>query len=218
MKTIKFQVGVTNSSFLTQDDPLSIQCADHIFGGISYPVPAWIKDPKVVLDIGGHVGEFSVLMKAIFPQAEVHCFEPNPEVQAILQENATKHGFFVHETAVSDYTGQAELRISGYGAVANSILERPNQTGQSVSVECMDAKLLVDWNPEIVKIDAEGVELTILSRLNLAAINLIYVEFHTEAERVGIDALMLTTHALFYARIGHPEQGELMYVRRKTNL
>lgn len=216
MKIIDFELAGKKHSLLTLDDANSQQCAAEILSGNSYPFPDWTPDPKVVLDVGGHVGEFSVAAKCIWPQAEVHCFEPNPKVQGILRENASQYKFHVHETAVSDFNGPVEYRISGFGSVANSIVERPNQTGKSVTVECMDAKLFMGWKPDVIKLDCEGVELTIIQRIlpDISVIGLLHVEFHTESIRRQIDDLMMPTHSLFNARIFHREQGELMYVRR----
>lgn len=218
MKTINFEINGKPYSLVTGDDWLSELCASDIITGKSYPFPEWKVDPKVVLDIGGHVGEFSILAKIHWPKAEVHCFEPNPEIMGLLKENAVRYQFLVHECAVSNFNGPAELKVSGYGAVANSLVSRPNQTCQAMTVEVMDAQLLVGWKPNVLKVDAEQVELTILDRMfpALGKIELIYLEFHTEEDRHIIDAMLRPTHSLFHAHIGHKDQGELMYVRRKT--
>ena len=219
MKTIQFEVAGKEYSLLTCDDMLSHNCAVDIVTGRSYPFPDWVPEPKVVLDIGGHVGEFSVVASIMWPKAEVHCFEPNPKVQGILKENAVQYGFRVHEAAVSDQQGQVEYRISGFGAVANSIVDRPNQTGKSVTVEAHDAKLFMGWKPDVIKLDCEGSEVPILTRIRptpyFKDVELIYIEFHTEGGRFEIDQLLKDTHCLSIARIWHKDQGELMYVKRK---
>jgi len=222
MKTITFEVDDKKHNLFILDDYLSMDCAKNIITGKSYPFPEWFgkqhQQPKVVIDIGGHVGEFAAMARINWPKAEIHVFEPNPEVIPVLKLNAEIYDFKIYQMAVSDKGGTTDLCISGYGSVANSIVDRPNQTGEKVTVNVADAKDLMRLKPNVLKVDAEGVEVQILGRMDLPSIELIYLEFHSEGDRLTIEQMLRPTHSLFHANIGHKDQGELMYVRRKTNL
>lgn len=216
MKTVNFEIAGKPYSMVIPDDYLSEVCARDIIEGKSYPFPDWIKNPRVVVDIGGHAGEFSVLAKIMWPEATVHCYEPNPELISYLHENACRYGFEIHEYAVGcEWDEHAKLRVSGYGTVANSLIDRPNQTGAFINVRTIPASEIGLYKPDVMKVDAEGAEVGILTRLHLSDTELIYVEFHSEDDRFEIERIMKPTHHLFHARIGHKDQGELMYVRRK---
>jgi hypothetical protein len=69
---------------------------------------------------------------------------------------------------------------------------------------------------DILKLDTEGCEVPILRSLasRLPRTGIIYVEFHSERDRMEIDRLVLPTHALFQGRIMKPYRGELCYVIR----
>ena len=41
----------------------------------------------------------------------------------------------------------------------------------------------------------------------------IYVEYHSEDDRLKIDHIFCNTHLIFYGKIAHPHRGELVYVR-----
>ena len=45
-------------------------------------------EPSVVLDIGAHIGSFSVLAHSLWPDASIYAVEPNPESYELLCQNA----------------------------------------------------------------------------------------------------------------------------------
>src|SRR4051812_25069396 len=48
---------------------------------------------KTVLDIGAHVGLFSLCARNLFPDATIHAYEPNPDLAEHLQRNASAGRF-----------------------------------------------------------------------------------------------------------------------------
>jgi FkbM family methyltransferase len=72
----------------------------------------WIKlcaDATVVLDIGANTGVYSLLAKALNPQAKVFAFEPVTRVFKKLEDNIALNHFDIVpiEKAVSDFNGSA---------------------------------------------------------------------------------------------------------------
>ncbi len=216
MKTINFEFNGPQSMVIP-DDHLSLDCAQNIITGRSYPLPTWERVPKVIVDIGGHAGEFSVIARCRWGKGpRIYCFEPNPELMPYLIANAEQYGFLIKEQAVGLGHDVQELRVSGYGSVANSLVERPNQTGETRSVNVIHPRIIAGLYPDILKIDCEGVEVEVLAGMGigLAKIQMIYVEFHRCPDRLAIEQLLGSTHDLWAARIAHREQGELFYAQK----
>jgi len=72
----------------------------------------WMKlsqESKVILDIGANTGVFSLVSKAINPEAKVIAFEPVKRVFDKLKANITLNNFDIVSCsyAVSDHTGEA---------------------------------------------------------------------------------------------------------------
>ena len=46
-----------------------------------------LKEESIIIDIGAHIGGFSKQAAFIYPQAEIHAYEPDPENFSLLKEN-----------------------------------------------------------------------------------------------------------------------------------
>jgi FkbM family methyltransferase len=53
----------------------------------TYKIAEITVEPRIVLDIGAHIGSFTVLLKQRFPNAIVHCYEPHPRSFELLCQN-----------------------------------------------------------------------------------------------------------------------------------
>ena len=56
--------------------------------------------PKIIVDGGAHLGDFSMLAHSVFPDAEIHMIEPQPACQDTLVALAAGHRFKLHSFAV----------------------------------------------------------------------------------------------------------------------
>jgi FkbM family methyltransferase len=125
-------------------------------------------DPsRAAIDVGGNEGLYAGRMSQLCKQ--VHCFEPIPwfaeALRRKLEANVT-----VHQCALSNRQGQAELRIPYRGDVemhGTSTLEQDNPLPGSTHVKQVPCKLerLDDVIREpvgFIKIDVEGHELAVL--------------------------------------------------------
>jgi hypothetical protein len=72
--------------------------------------------------------------------------------------------------------------------------------------------------PPVLKVDTEGMELPILRALGdaLAAIEVIYLEYHSEQDRRDLDALVAPSHVLYAARAAEPDRGTVTYAQREA--
>jgi hypothetical protein len=105
-------------------------------------------------------------------------------------------------------------------SVTNSLLRSPLNTGQSVPVELRPAdevlrELGIDVI-DILKIDTEGYEVPILSKMAdwLAKVGCLYLEYHHADDRIALDRMLAETHWLCMGRINSPHRGEFVYISR----
>jgi len=153
-------------------------CA-HLFGGY----------PRIALDVGANVGDWTASLRKIAPEAAVHIFEPSTAArESLLQRFRDCDGISIHHQAVSDYTGEAKLYSDASGSPLSSLSRR--ELGHlGIRLDCHETVAVtrldelwphfgateIDW----VKLDVEGHELSALRGLGarLANVRLIQFEF-----------------------------------------
>jgi 2-O-methyltransferase len=67
------------------------------------------KDNPVILEIGAHFGEDSMRFAHVFPNATIHCFEPDPRCIEIFKKHVKDKKIFLHEIALSNIDGELEF-------------------------------------------------------------------------------------------------------------
>lgn len=124
---------------------------------------------KLIYDIGANIGVATLVLNNIYPNAIIHCFEPEPENFEILRRNTEHLGpkVVLNKVALSNYNGTTQL----YGS------EDPNNLGgfsthikpsegkvPNTQVPVVRTSFYIDkvGAPEIIKIDCEGSEHDIL--------------------------------------------------------
>jgi FkbM family methyltransferase len=119
-----------------------------------------------VLDIGGNVGYFSLLLaNRVGGEGEVHTFEPNPDLYSFLEPNIEKiKNIKLHKIAVSDKNGEKELyKPKDYSL--NTGLATLENISNGVRVASVSTRTIDSMNfpaVDLVKIDIEGHELAAL--------------------------------------------------------
>lgn len=217
-----FSFNMNGDHFLTiPDGGTAFHCAKDIIEGTSYPFPMG-EDFRVIVDIGAHVGEFTIMAAVIWPKAKVHAFEPYPDAATVLVENMKPYpNVICHEQAVGPRAGKLPLHLSTFGSVCNSLCEdiMADPSGKAIEVDVMGVEGLAALRPDFLKIDAEGIEEALIAGLHglgeLARIRRIALEFHSEKQRRAIDEILFPTHTLIRGRIQHAAMGELTYERRE---
>lgn len=122
----------------------------------------------VALDIGAHIGLFSVLMsRLVGEQGVVHSFEPTPFTRSVLRETIRMNGcrnVIVRGEAVSKAPGTAVFHDTGDDASnANSLVRMPRSRRElSVPTVSVDSLRESVGAVQFIKIDAEGGEFDIL--------------------------------------------------------
>ena len=144
-------------------------------------------ESPVVIDIGGHIGAFTMFTMQQAPRARVLVFEPEPLSFELLQRNIGMNGFsdrvIASRRAVCGTGGTRTLFASGSSPV-NSLF-RHNTQAVPVSVPCTTlaeifARHRID-RCDLLKIDCEGAEYEILYSAPsdvLARVQRIVLEWH----------------------------------------
>jgi len=127
--------------------------------------------PKVVIDCGANVGQWSRLALSVFPEAAFHLIEPQPACAAPLRELAGQAGRArVHSLAVTE-PGVAAVRMIGGGDAGGGTgawVARPGEEaiGEAVCPATTLDELLADGvtpgDRGLLKLDLEGHELPAL--------------------------------------------------------
>ncbi len=129
----------------------------------SYKALKQIPQYDCVFDIGAHVGWFTRYARHELNAKMVHAFEPDPGNTRVYRMNHNPGDYCaliaLHEGAVMS-NGADELMLQlSHKYPANNRSDRPIQGRHSVRVKVFDfQKMLLEYNPDLVKIDIEGAE------------------------------------------------------------
>lgn len=122
----------------------------------------------VAIDIGAHVGFFSTLFRlGVGPSGAVYGFEPMPDTYRRLLHNVMYNRFtnvLPLQLAVSDHSGEAVFYIDPENEGESSLLNAQGRRSCNVQLTSLDEifRDALPKRPRLLKIDAEGVELSIL--------------------------------------------------------
>jgi FkbM family methyltransferase len=180
----------------------------------------------VALDIGAHVGSFSLAFASRHPQARVAAYEASPQTASYLQRSVATSGLLgrvsCYAEAISTVAGFIDFTDDDTCSPLNAVT--PRHDGQltrvpSVTLETAFERL--DGGVDLVKIDAEGVEYDIVLASEpalWASVSRVVLEYH-EVQGRGREQLVtffseaglrLVAHE---PMIGNPNEGLMWFAR-----
>jgi len=127
-----------------------------------------IEPGSVVIDVGAHVGIFTLLASAaVGPQGRVWAIEPNPTSLRLLAHNVKSNALdnvTVLNAALSDENGTSTLHVRPGDRMQSSLVavEAGSELDVAVRVARLDDLLPRDVRVDVLKVDAEGSEPAIL--------------------------------------------------------
>jgi FkbM family methyltransferase len=126
-----------------------------------------IGEDDVVLDVGAHVGAFSVMSGKKMNKGVVISFEPNPDIYQLLKLNVYLNGLrnvIPLNVAIADYCGKAELSVLRDPAAGYLSPDISGAKTFKVQVRTIDDFCLEKGIDRValIKIHAEGSEIAIL--------------------------------------------------------
>jgi len=183
----KFKIFETNSGFKMK---IRVKSTDlmqltTIWVIREYDIPGFgIKDNDIIIDIGGHIGLFTIFCKQFSNKGKIFCYEPFIENYNILEDNIKMNDLnnvISKNVAVSKIDGTIPIYLSSDES-GHSILEK---NSNSIQVESISLKKIFDTNNikkcNLLKLDCEGSEYEIIESLPenyFEKIDKIIIEYH----------------------------------------
>ncbi|GAB4455112.1 MAG: hypothetical protein OHK0036_18790 [Bacteroidia bacterium] len=155
-------------------------------------IKQFLPENPIVLEAGAHIGRDTVKMARLWPQAQIHAFEPAPSLFEQLNQNTAEFSnIHCYSYALSDHNGNA-LFYESHGINAISSLHKPNDyfkdkatfipiTVQTITIDSWAAQYQVP-HIDFMWLDLQGHELIALqgalqilktTRVILTEINLV---------------------------------------------
>jgi FkbM family methyltransferase len=128
-----------------------------------------------ILDVGANRGQFSLIARILYPQVPIEAFEPQPGEASVYRSIFGGDSLVkLHELALGDRTGEADLHISRrkdsssllpIGEMQSKLFPSTEEVGTyRVSVSTLDS-LVPAWESSrrmLLKLDVQGFELGVL--------------------------------------------------------
>ncbi len=156
-----------------------------------YKIPEFeIGESDIIIDIGAHIGLFSLFVSQYCKKGKIYCFEPILENYNLLLENIELNknkNIFPFNHAVSKNSENIKIYLNSDDS-AHSILS----SGKNfVQVKSITLKRIFDDNKinscDILKLDCEGAEYEIIDSIPneyLLKINKLIIEYHFATKKV----------------------------------
>jgi FkbM family methyltransferase len=160
---------------------------------------SYLRPDSIFLDVGANLGFFSlVLARRLHMQGHVHAFEPHPLLARLLRSSAYINGLqgaiTIHEMGLSDTEGSTSFDYPeghlGGGAIAASC--GPKDGRITAEIRSLDDQMGSSFRCDLVKIDVEGHELSVLKGMentirNSPAIKIMFEKLgHNTGSEAGI--------------------------------
>ena len=147
-----------------------------------------------VIDIGANIGYYTLLAaKLVGERGKVFAFEPEPQNHALLLRNIEVNGY-KNVTAVRkaafDKTGKAELHLGEYCG-AHSLYQPYTNSPGTIAVDAISLDEYFEGKEcpiNIIKIDVEGAEMTVLLGMPKIVKNNDNLKIFTEFYPVGLQS------------------------------
>ena len=156
------------------------------------------KSKDCIIDIGGHLGFFSLYASLLNSNVPIYTFEPHIGNYEILKKNLKDNrikSVYPKQLAVSDTFGQVDLQLSKEDL--NHSLVRPLEpTGETQPIQTTTLERIFQKNNirhcDLLKIDCEGAEFSLLYATSdkiLDRMSNIFLEYHDWVEGENSDEL-----------------------------
>lgn len=195
-----------------------------ILSGQEYPfrlLESVLSQGALVLDIGAHLGSFSLYLKAKRPDLQIYCFEPAADNFQLLSDNVALNSLLdlkLFPIAIAGKTGTVFLNTLSLDSNAYAL----GQEGQPVPALDLDSLMEQEkiTRIDLIKMDCEGAEYDILA--NFKKINLaqaLMLEYHRKDEKFDdryiIDLMQKNGFILEDRRDRSDHSQGLLYFRQK---
>jgi len=139
-------------------------------------------DPRVILDLGAHIGGATLYFRQRFPGARIYAVEPDVSTLRCLRRNVGRlPGVEILPCAVGGRSGRAMFESSSHSSASRLAIDGTAAEGVETHVLSFDDLLdrLELHHVELVKLDIEGAEFELLEAASrLTDVDQLVGEFH----------------------------------------
>ena len=108
-----------------------------------------------IIDVGANVGLFSIAARNRFPQAVIHAYEPNPNLESYLKHQSQIANFEYFMEAVGVQDGKVTLDLREVSGKTRSTV---SESGDIPMVSLKKAIERIGGHVDLAKVDCEGAE------------------------------------------------------------
>lgn len=184
-------VTVTSPGGSTMTQPAyALGALFEVLGANLYNLPAEFGDAPVAVDIGGHVGAFTVALCEAYPQAQCFVYEPAPDTAAFLRTNVMQNGLSgrvrIEQAAVAGHAGEAVMDLTTPAASAHRPIAFSSGEAATSTIPVRafaDVVAAVGRPIDILKLDCEGSEYSIVEETTARdwqPVRRVVMEYHPE--------------------------------------
>jgi FkbM family methyltransferase len=172
-------------------------------------------EPRTILDIGAHSGQFALVARNLYPSARLICFEPlagpRQKLGRILADDGNSD---IRAVALAEVDGEQEMQVSGKDDSSSLLGPTPRQAEnfpgsqtvgrRRVPVQRLDTALAdvrLD-RPTLLKMDVQGAEqrvleggIGILEQTDAALIECSFVELYAGQALAAEIITWMSSHA-----------------------
>ena len=207
--------------------PADINVGWEVFYSGTYDIDKFFTLPEkpLIVDIGAHIGLFSLKAMGIYKSAEIIAYEPVRENFELLVDNIGRNYLrdSVHliNKGVASQSGSYEIYINGQSSAKHSIIRSHDETKETREMDCIGLTDIFLENKidhiDLLKMDVEGAEFEIFRSAKIDDLNRIYglvIEYHEYIETVDglISFLENNGFKLINRRQGGKEYTGVLYM------
>lgn len=174
-----FTTNLFRHKFMAIDSPSFIGQYREIIERDSYSFNTDSKRP-LILDCGSNIGLSIIKFKENFPDARIIGFEPDPKIFKVLESNINSFklkNIKIYQKAVWGENGT--LMFEQEGSAGGRVTDESSE--KLIKVNSIDLKQFLNISIDLLKIDIEGAEATVLADISdsLKNVKNIFVEYHS---------------------------------------
>lgn len=181
---IKQTIKLFGRDFTVTDSASFLSTYSEIFKSEIYRFSCTSHNPYII-DAGANIGLSIIYFKQRFPNAEIVAFEPDPETYEVLCNNVDSFELSkIKLVQKALWNTETTLHFFAEGADGGR-LAIDSDKEQIIEVETIQLRQFLNRKVDLLKIDIEGAETTVLENCTDLLVNTerIFVEFHSFSEK-----------------------------------